>query len=88
MRGSSAKDTFVTTALQLPALKIPWLEAQTGVNYVTLRRHYGKWMPPEHDTELRRFASIEPGLFGDRIAPRPGGGRGRNSCKWPESRGW
>jgi hypothetical protein len=37
-------DTFVTTAWQLPALKIqiPWLEAQTGVNSVTMRRHYGK----------------------------------------------
>ena len=78
------KDTFVTTALQLPALKIPWLEAQAGVNYVTLRRHYRKWIP-RSTTPIATFASIEPGLFGGRIAPRREG-KGRNSCKWPKSR--
>jgi len=37
----STKDTFVTTALDA-GVKIAWLETQTGVNYLTLRRHYGK----------------------------------------------
>lgn len=34
----STKDTFVTTALRVDVRKA-WLEAQTGVNYATLRRH-------------------------------------------------
>ena len=33
-----------------------WLESHTGVSYATLRRHYGKWMPLEHESELQRFA--------------------------------
>ena len=35
------KDTFVTTSL-MQGVPIAWLENQTGVNYATLRRHYGK----------------------------------------------
>ena len=56
------KDTFVTTALSV-GVKIPWLEQQTGVRYDTLRRHYGKWVPPENDSELQRFEAVEPALF-------------------------
>ena len=56
------KDTFVSAALSV-GVKIAWLETQTGVNYATLRRHYGKWMPTEGGSELRRFATIDPGLF-------------------------
>src|SRR5262245_969585 len=56
------KDTFVTAALQ-KGVKIAWLETQTGVNYATLRRHYGKWMPTEDQSELRRFADVDPTLF-------------------------
>jgi integrase len=56
------KDTFVTTALSV-GVKIPWLEQQTGVRYDTLRRHYGKWVPPENDSELQRFEVVEPALF-------------------------
>jgi len=44
-------------------VKIPWLEQQTGVRYDTLRRHYGKWVPQEGESELRRFEAYEPGLF-------------------------
>jgi hypothetical protein len=44
-------------------VKIAWLETQTGVNYATLRRHYGKWMPTEGQSELRRFVDIDPTLF-------------------------
>ena len=58
----STKDTFVTTAL-IAGVKIAWLEQQTGVAYATLRRHYGKWMPTEGETELLRFAAFDPGLF-------------------------
>jgi hypothetical protein len=36
----ATKDTFVTTALKA-GVKVAWLEAQTGVGYATLKRHYG-----------------------------------------------
>ncbi len=64
------KDTFVTTALR-SGVKIAWLEAQTGVSYATLKRHYGRWMPREDQSELRRFADEDPTLFG-RVLPHPG----------------
>ena len=44
-------------------VKIAWLETQTGVNYLTLRRHYGKWMPRDAGSELRCFAALDPALF-------------------------
>jgi integrase len=66
----STKDTFVTTALDA-GVKIAWLETQTGVNYLTLRRHYGKWMPSDGGRELERFASLDPTLFGGGIVPDP-----------------
>lgn len=56
------KDTFVTTALQA-GVRIAWLEAQTGVNYATLRKHYGKWLPLDGESELDRFAASDPALF-------------------------
>jgi integrase len=56
------KDTFVTMALGI-GVKIAWLEAQTGVRYETLRRHYGKWVPLDRDSELNRFAASDPELF-------------------------
>jgi hypothetical protein len=59
----STKDTFVSVALQA-GVKIAWLENQTGVNYLTLRRHYGKWMPTEGASELARFRALDPTLFG------------------------
>jgi hypothetical protein len=62
------KDTFVTTALDL-GVKIAWLEQQTGVTYATLRKHYGKWMPAQADSEMRRFAEADPGLFEGKLAP-------------------
>jgi len=64
----STKDTFVTTALDAN-VKIAWLETQTGVNYLTLRRHYGKWMPSDGGRELERFARLDPTLFGGGIVP-------------------
>jgi len=59
------KDTFVTMALGI-GVKIAWLEAQTGVRYETLRRHYGKWVPLERDSELNRFEESDPELFHSR----------------------
>jgi hypothetical protein len=63
------KDTFVTTAFAV-GVKIPWLEAQTGVAYETLRKHYGKWVPLQIESELRRFEKHEPGLFGGKLLPK------------------
>jgi len=58
----STKDTFVTMALHA-GVRIAWLETQTGVNYATLRRHYGKWMPTDGASELERFRALDPALF-------------------------
>ena len=68
----TTKDTFVTTALHAGA-KPAWLEQQTGVRYETLRRHYGRWMAGEVESELRRFAAFDPTLFGaeaPKVLPR------------------
>jgi hypothetical protein len=58
----STKDTFVTTALEA-GVTIAWLETQTGVNYLTPRPHYGRWMPSDAGRELDRFATLDPELF-------------------------
>ena len=73
----ACKDTFVTTALQA-GVKIAWLEAQTGVRYETLRKHYGKWFPSEDSEELRKFATADPGLFRGEFVP-PGGTTGEKA---------
>src|SRR5262249_1473373 len=76
------KDTFVTTALSA-GVKIEWLEQQTGVAYATLRRHYGKWTPTEGESELLRFATVDPGLFrGQIVSADPG----RADTIFPSSR--
>lgn len=36
------------------------LEAQTGVRYETLRRHYGKWVRTEGDDQLETMARLAP----------------------------
>ena len=43
---------------------IAWLEHQTGVGYAMLERHYGKWFHDGDDTELRRFAALDPSQWG------------------------
>jgi hypothetical protein len=63
------KDTFVTTCLQV-GVRIAWLENQKGVSYTTLRRHYGKWMPREGESELQEFQALDPGLFSPGLAPK------------------
>jgi hypothetical protein len=76
------KDTFVSSALKLGS-KVAWLEQQTGVNYATLKRHYGKWLDDGDDTELRLFEVLDRSLFeDDRPAIAPGVVReGGNSLK-------
>ena len=45
MRGlDTTKDTFVS--LMLPVRGAEWVEAQTGVAYSTLKKHYAKWLSP------------------------------------------
>lgn len=71
----ATKDTFVTEALYRTRqagvpLDIPWLERQTGVQYQTLKRHYGRWWPDETGAELARFAALYPALFDEGAAPR------------------
>lgn len=63
------KDTFVTTALSDAKVSMRWIEQQTGEDYRTLKRHYSKWMPQEAESELRRFESIDPSLFGKNNCP-------------------
>ena len=50
----------------------------TGVNYVTLRKHYGRWMAGEVESELRQFATFDKTLFGRsqaQLFPRAVGSR-------------
>jgi hypothetical protein len=56
------KDTFVSTALGVGA-NVRWLEQQTGENYATLKKHDGEWVPPEMQSELRKFERVAPNLF-------------------------
>jgi len=55
------KDTFVTTWL-MQGVPIAWLENQTGVNYATLRRHYGKWLTGERTVQTN-FSAVAPWLL-------------------------
>lgn len=55
-----------------------WLEQQTGVNCVTLRKHYGRWMAGEVESELQQFAAFDKTLFGRseaKLFPRTVGSR-------------
>ncbi len=64
------KDTYVTTALHA-ACRIEWLEAQTGVAYATLRKHYGRWVHDEERSELTALArAAAPELLQRRIVPQ------------------
>jgi integrase len=61
MRGLyTTKATAVTPALRR-GVRIEWLEAQTGVAYATLRKHYARWWPSEDRADLRLFAGSVPG---------------------------
>jgi len=66
----ATKDTFVTTAFRI-GVRPAWLEAQTGVSYSTLRRHYGAWAPGEEHPELDRFSAFAPSVFGPEAGKLP-----------------
>jgi hypothetical protein len=74
----ATKDTFVTVARQAN-VKVAWLEAQTGVAYATLKRHYGTWTTPEGTSELERFAALDPTLFGGGPDPKLPWARGQHA---------
>jgi hypothetical protein len=61
MRGLYAtKDTAVTVALNTGRDDVlVWLEAQTGVAYSTLKKHYGKYI---HQPERGMWAKVDPRL--------------------------
>jgi hypothetical protein len=59
------KDTYISTAMTA-GVNTTWLEAQTGVRYETLRRHYGKWLWTEGADQLDRLARLAPGGGGAR----------------------
>jgi hypothetical protein len=59
-RGLEAtKDTYISTALTA-GVNTSWLEAQTGVRYETMRRHYGKWLRAEGADPLQRIRDLAP----------------------------
>jgi hypothetical protein len=58
----ACKDTYISTIL--PLKPIPWIEKQTGVAYSTIKRHYGRWMPPATPDEA--------GAAPQRACPRQG----------------
>ena len=57
----AGNDTYISTALTA-GVDIPSLEAQTGVRYDTLRRHYGKWLRGEGADQLRKLVRLAPAL--------------------------
>ena len=57
----ATKDTYVSAALTA-GVDIAWLEAQTGVRYETLKRHYGKWLRTQGQDQLRNSANWPPGV--------------------------
>ena len=62
----------------MAGVKTAWLEQQTGVNYATLRKHYGRWMAGEVASELQQFAAFDATLFRHsepQLFPRAAGSR-------------
>ena len=64
----STKDTFVSTALQV-GVKIAWLESQTGVNYITLRRHYGSGCRRRERATCSGSSASIPACFRYQVCP-------------------
>ncbi len=62
------KDTYISTALTAGVSTV-WLEAQTGVRYDTMKRHYGKWLRLEGASQLRKIAR-SVGRLAPRLAPQ------------------
>lgn len=55
------KDSYVSAALTA-GVNTAWLEAQTGVRYETLRRHYGQYVRTEGADQLAKLARLAPSL--------------------------
>jgi len=70
----TTKDTFVSLAL--PVMGAEWVEAQTGVAYATLKRHYAKWTPRQDAAEQRRlvraFESADTTADAPDLSPQDG----------------
>ena len=47
---------------------VPWIEAQTGVRYETLRKHYAAWMPQAHRGVWTRLDCVREAGPSDTIA--------------------
>ena len=62
------KDTYISTALTA-GVSTMWLEAQTGVRYETMKRHYGKWLRLEGADQLAKIAKTS-GSLAPRLAPQ------------------
>lgn len=62
------KDTYISTALTA-GVNTMWLEAQTGVRYETMKRHYGKWLRLEGANQLRKIA-LSAGQLAPQLAPQ------------------
>ena len=35
-----------------------WLEQQTGVSYATIRKHYGRWLRAEGESQTQKIAAF------------------------------
>ncbi len=53
----SAKDTYMSTALTA-GVNTAWLEQQTGVAYATIRKHYGRWLRTEGESQTQKIAAF------------------------------
>jgi len=61
---------YISTAMTA-GVNTAWLEAQAGVRYETLKRHYGKWLRTEGADQLEKLSRLAP------VWP-PSGGDARN----------
>ena len=52
------KDTYISIALS-KGVEIAWLEAQTGVGYATIRRHYGQYVRTAGADQIARLTGGE-----------------------------
>jgi hypothetical protein len=62
------KDTYISTCLTA-GVNTVWLEAQTGVRYETMKRHYGKWLRLEGASQLRKIDRFR-GKLDPQLDPR------------------
>ena len=76
---------LVTTALAV-GVKIPWLEAQTGVSYETLRRQYGEVGSAADRERVAPLRSTRTGAVPGQIVTRFTNGWGTSTEKAPRCR--